>query len=60
MPHNFILLLPFLTEATILRGESDACEVLKIFAHSITAWAKEGETASGEDDDNYKDGELRL
>ena len=33
---NAVLLLPFLTEVAILHGESDAGELLKIFARSIT------------------------
>ena len=53
-PRNAVLLPPFLTEAAILHGESDAVEFLRIFARSITKWAKEGETASGEDGDNDK------
>ena len=40
-PRNTILLPPFLTEAVILRGDSDAGELLKVFARSITDWAKE-------------------
>ena len=36
-PRNAILLPPFLTEAKILHGESDAGELLKISARSITS-----------------------
>ena len=45
---NAVLLPPFLTEDAILHGELDTGELLKIFARSITEWAKEEETASGE------------
>ena len=38
---NAVLLPPFLTEITILHGESDAGELLKIFARSITEWASD-------------------
>ena len=54
-PRNNVFLPPFLTEAAILHKESDTGKLLKIFAHSITEWAKEGETASGEDSDNEND-----
>ena len=40
-PRNAVLLPPFLTEAANLHGESDPGELLKIFARSITEWAKE-------------------
>ena len=40
-PHNDVFLPTFLTEAAILHGESDAGELLKVFARSITDWAKE-------------------
>ena len=39
LSRNAVLLLPFLTEAAILHDESDAGEILKIFARSITEWA---------------------
>ena len=42
-------------EAAIFHVESDAGKLLKIFARSITEWAKEGETASEENDNNDKD-----
>ena len=45
-PRNAVLLPPFLTEAAILQGESDADDLLKIFARSITEWAKEDETTN--------------
>ena len=35
-PRNTVLLPPFLTEAAILHGKSDAGELLNIFARSIT------------------------
>ena len=53
--HNAVLLPPFLTEAAILHGESDADELLKIFARSITAWASDADPLSEADkasDDN--------
>ena len=40
-PRNSVLLPPFLTEAAILHEESDAGELMKIFARSITEWAME-------------------
>ena len=54
-PHNAVILSPFLTEAAILHGELDAGELLKIFARSITEWAKEEETVSKEDDKKDED-----
>ena len=59
-PQNAILLPPFLTEAAILHGESDAGKLLKIFARSITEWAKEGENASRVDDDNDEDSVVTI
>ena len=38
---NAVLLPPFLTEAAILHGKSDAGELLKIFARAITEWASD-------------------
>ena len=35
----------------------DAVDLLKIFARSITEWAKEGETVNKEDDDENGDSE---
>ena len=35
-PLNAVLIPPFLTEAVIRNGESDAGELLKIFARSVT------------------------
>ena len=40
-PLSAVLLPPFLAEAAIFQGESDAGELLKVFACSITKWAKE-------------------
>ena len=40
-PRNAVLLPPFLTEAAILNLESDAGELLKIFAQSVTERAEE-------------------
>ena len=51
-PRNAVLLPQFLTEATILNGDSDVGKILNIFACSITEWAKEGEITSGEDGNN--------
>ena len=59
-PRNAALLPPFLTETAILHGESDAGDLLKVFARSITEWAKEGETTSGEDDNNAEDSKVSI
>ena len=59
-PRNAVLLLPFLTEATVLNGELDAGELLNIFACSITEWEKEGETSSGDDDDKDSEGGVKA
>ena len=59
-PRNAVLLPPFLTEAAILHGESDAGELLKIFSRSITEWAKEGENSSKADDDNDEDSVITI
>ena len=59
-PHNAVLLLPFLAEAAILHGESDAGKLLNIFACSITEWAKEGENTSRKDDNNDKYSKVRV
>ena len=56
-PRNTVLLLSLLTEAPIIHEELDAGELQKIFARSITEWAKEGENASGKKDDTEKDSE---
>ena len=47
-PRNAVLLQPFLRKAAILQGDSDAGELLKIFACSITESEKGGETPAGE------------
>ena len=52
---NVVLLPPLLIDAAILHGETDAGELLKIFARSITEWASdaappsEADEASGDD-----------
>ena len=51
-PRNPILLPPFLTEAAILHGESDAGELLKIFARSITEWVLDADYSSEADEAN--------
>ena len=52
IPRNAVLLPPFLTEAAILHGESDAGELLKIFARSITEWASDADFSSEADEAN--------
>ena len=37
---NAVVHLPLIMEAAILHGESDAVEILNIFARSITKWVK--------------------
>ena len=53
---NAVLLPPFLTEFSILHGESDKGELLKIFARSITEWASDvsppSEADEASDDDS--------
>ena len=51
-PRNAVLLPSFLTESAILHGESDAGKLLKIFARSITEWAKEEDTTIETDEAN--------
>ena len=58
--HNAVLLRPFLTEAAILRGESDAGELLNISARFITEWAKEEETRSEADEANDEDSVISI
>ena len=41
-----VLLPPFLTEAAILHGDSDAGELLNIFTRSITEWALDANPSS--------------
>ena len=48
--HNAVLLPPLLTKAAILHGESDAGELLKIFARSITEWASDAAPPSEADE----------
>ena len=52
---NAVLLPPFLTEVDILHGESDAGELLKIFARSITEWASDAAPPSEADKASDKD-----
>ena len=47
---NAVLLPPFLTEAAIFHGKSDAGELLKIFARSITEWALDAAPSSKADE----------
>ena len=51
-PHNAVLLPPFLTEAAILHGESDAGKLLNIFARSITEWVSDADFSSEADEAN--------
>ena len=50
---NAVLLPPFLTEVAILHGKSDAGELLKIFARSITKW--DSDTAPPSEADEASD-----
>ena len=59
-PRNAVLLPPFLKEAAIIHGELDAVNLLKIFARSITEWAKEGENAIEADNNNDKDSVITI
>ena len=59
-PRNAILLLTFLTEAAIIRRESDAGELLKFFARSIMDRAKEEETTSKADEANNDDSVITI
>ena len=52
---NAVLLPPFLTEAEILHGESDAGELLNIFARSITEWASDADFSIEADEANDDD-----
>ena len=47
-------------EAAILHRESDAGEILNIFARSITEWAKEEETTSEADEDNFENSVVTI
>ena len=51
-PRNAVLLPPFLTEAAILHGESEAGELLNIFACSIIEWAMDADSTSEADKAN--------
>ena len=59
-PLNAVLLPTFLTEAAIIHWESDAGNLLKIFARSIIEWAKEGGFISEADDDNNEDSVITI
>ena len=52
MPRNAALLLPFLTEAEILNADSNAGELLNIFACSVMERVDEGEDSGGNDNNN--------
>ena len=47
-------------EAAILHGDSDAGDLLNIFACSIMEWVKEGENASEADNNNNKDSVITI
>ena len=49
---NAVLLPPFLTEAATLHSDSDAGELLKIFACYITEWASNADSSIEADDAN--------
>ena len=55
MPRNAVLLPTFLTEAEILDGGTDAGELLKIFACSVTERAEEGGEDGGDNDEDEHD-----
>ena len=59
-PRNAVLLPPFLTKAVILHRESDAGELLKIYARSIMEWVKEGENTSEADNDKNEDSVITI
>ena len=59
-PHNAVLLPSFLAEAAIPHRESEAGEILNIFSHSITNWAKESETTSEEDENNNNNSVIAI
>ena len=45
-----------MTEAAILHGESDAGELLKIFARSITEWESDADSSSEADEAKQRSG----
>ena len=54
-PRNAVLIPPLLTEAAIFHSESDAGEILKIFARSITECASDADSTSEVDEANDDD-----
>ena len=59
-PRNDVLLPTFLTEAAILHSESDVGKLLKIFARSITEWAKDEDSTSKADEANDNDSVVTI
>ena len=57
---NAILLPPFLTEAAIIHNDSDAGELHKILARSITKWASEADSSSEADEANDNDSVVTI
>ena len=58
--YNAVLFPQFLTEAAILHGESDAGELLNIFACSITEWASDADYLSEADEANGNDSVVTI
>ena len=59
-PCNTVLLPPFLTEASILHGESDTGNLLKVFYCSITEWEKDEDSTSEADEANDDDSVVTI
>ena len=57
---NAVLLPPFMTEAAIFHGKSDAVNLLKIFAHTITEWAADVDSSSEADKPNDDDSVVTI
>ena len=57
---NTVLLPPFLTEVAILHGKSDAGELLKNFARSITEWASCADPSSEADKASNNDSVVTI
>ena len=57
---NAVLTPPFLTEAPILHGESNAGELLKIFARSISEWASDADPSSEVDEASDDDSVVTI
>ena len=57
---NAVLLPPFMTEAAILHGKSDAGDLLKIFSRSITEWASDADSSSDADEANNDDSVITI